>query len=45
MKPEEVAGHVGDLVSLETTLSFKKFFDKIGSKNLNLEKKVLYKPH
>ena len=42
VKPEEVAGHVGDLVSLETTLSFKKFFDRIGSKNLEFREKKFY---
>ncbi len=40
--PNQIAGHVGDLVSLETTLAFKKFFDKLGSSNLEFREKNLY---
>ena len=39
----KIAGHLGDLVSLETTLAFKKFFELLKVKTWNLEKKILYK--
>ena len=35
----QIAGHIGDLVSLETTLAFKKFFELLGSKNLEFREK------
>ena len=35
----QIAGHLGDLVSLETTLAFKKFFELLGSKNLEFREK------
>ncbi len=38
----QIAGHLGDLVSLETTLSFKKFFELLGSKNLEFREKKFY---
>ncbi len=38
----QVAGHLGDLVSLETTLAFKKFFNLLGSKNLEFREKNFY---
>ena len=41
-KPEEVAGHIGDMASLETQLSFKKFFNKIKSYNLEFREKKYY---
>jgi NADH-quinone oxidoreductase subunit G len=37
-----IAGHIGDLVSLETTLAFKKFFELLGSKNLEFREKKFY---
>ncbi len=37
-----IAGHMGDLVSLETTLAFKKFFELLGSKNLEFREKKFY---
>ncbi len=37
-----VAGHLGDLVSLEATLAFKKFFELIGSTNLEFREKKFY---
>ncbi len=37
-----IAGHLGDLVSLETTLTFKKFFELLGSKNLEFREKNFY---
>ena len=38
----KIAGHLGDLVSLETTLAFKKFFELLGSKNLEFREKKFY---
>ena len=38
----QVGGHLGDLVSLETTLAFKKFFDLLGSNNLEFREKKFY---
>ena len=38
----KIAGHIGDLVSLETTLAFKKFFELLGSKNLEFREKKFY---
>ncbi len=38
----QIAGHLGDLVSLETTLAFKKFFELIGSSNLEFREKKFY---
>jgi len=39
---DEIAGHVGDMVSLENALAFKKFFNHIGSKNLEFREKKFY---
>jgi len=38
----QVGGHLGDLVSLETTLAFKKFFNLLGSNNLEFREKKFY---
>jgi len=38
----KIAGHLGDLVSLETTLAFKKFFELLGSNNLEFREKKFY---
>jgi NADH-quinone oxidoreductase subunit G len=38
----QIAGHLGDLVSLETTLAFKKFFELLQSKNLEFREKKFY---
>ena len=40
--PNQIGGHVGDLVNLETILAFKKFFEKIGSNNLEIREKNFY---
>ena len=37
-----IAGHLGDLVSLETTLAFKKLFELLQSKNLEFREKKFY---
>ena len=38
----KVAGHLGDLVSLETTFAFKKFFELLNSPNLEFREKKFY---
>ena len=38
----KIAGHLGDLVSLETTLAFKKFFELLESNNLEFREKKFY---
>ncbi len=38
----KIAGHLGDLVSLETTMAFKKFFEILGSTNLEFREKKFY---
>ena len=43
IKPNEIAGHVGDMVGLENALAFKKLFNFIGSKNLEFREKILSK--
>ncbi len=40
--PSLIAGHIGDLVSLETTLAFKRFFEILGSQNLEFREKNFY---
>ncbi len=42
IQPEEIAGHVGDLVNLETMVGFKKFFKKIKSSNIEFRDKDFY---
>ena len=42
LKPEEVAGHIGQMSSMETILAFKKLFDTIGSKNIDFRNKERY---
>jgi len=41
-KPDEVAGHIGDMVSMETALGFKKLFKIFKSKNLEFREKNFY---
>ncbi len=40
--PDEIAGHIGDMVGLENALAFKKLFNFIGSKNLEFREKKFY---
>ena len=43
IKPDEIGGHIGDLVNLENSLSFKKLFKTLKSNNIEFrEKKILY---
>ena len=45
LNPDEIGGHIGDMVNLENALSFKKFFSVINSNNLEFrEKKFFYRP-
>ena len=39
---EKIAGHLGDLTSIETSFSFKKLFESIKSKNLESREKKFY---
>jgi NADH-quinone oxidoreductase subunit G len=41
-KPEQIAGHVGDMVSIETIFSFKNLLKKIGSSNFDFREKKIY---
>ncbi len=41
-KPERVAGHVGDLISLESILAFKEFLKSINCKNYDFREKKFY---
>ena len=38
----QIAGHLGDLVSMEATLAFKKLFELLNSKNLDFREKEFY---
>ncbi len=42
INPDEIAGHIGDMVGLENALAFKKLFNFIGSKNLEFREKKFY---
>ena len=42
IKPDEIAGHLGDMVSLENALAFKKLFKFINSNNLEFREKNFY---
>ena len=40
--PDEIGGHIGDMVNLENALSFKKLFSVLKSKNLEFREKSFY---
>ena len=40
--PKKIAGHIGDMISLENLLAFKKFFESIKSSNLEFREKKFY---
>jgi NADH-quinone oxidoreductase subunit G len=42
VKPEQIAGHVGDMTSMETIFSFKSLLKKIGSNNFDFREKKTY---
>ena len=42
LNPDEIGGHIGDMVNLENALSFKKFFSVIKSNNLEFREKNFF---
>ena len=42
INPNEIAGHIGDMVNLENALSFKKLFSELKSNNLEFREKKLF---
>ena len=42
IKPEEVAGHIGDTINMESALAFKKLFNIFKSNNLEFREKKFY---
>ena len=42
VKPEEIAGHIGDMINMESALAFKKLFKIIKSDNLEFREKKFY---
>ncbi len=42
IKPNEIAGHIGDMVNLENALAFKKLFKVLNSSNIEFREKKFY---
>jgi len=42
LNPNEIGGHIGDMVNLENALSFKKFFSALKIKNLEFRERKFY---
>ena len=42
INPDEIGGHIGDMVNMENALSFKKFFASLKSKNLEFRERKFY---
>ena len=42
INPNEIAGHIGDMINLESALSFKKFFKVLKSENLEFREREFY---
>ena len=42
LDPNDIAGHIGDLTSLENMFAFKEFFNNIKSSNIELREKLFY---
>ncbi len=42
VQPNEIAGHIGDMINMENALSFKKFFKTLNSENLEFREKNFY---
>ena len=42
LQSEEIGGHIGDMVNLESALAFKKFFNVLKSSNLEFREKKYY---
>ena len=45
LDPTKIGGHIGDMVSLESSLAFKKLFENIKSKSLESREKKIYINH
>ena len=41
-QPNEIAGHIGDMVNLENSVAFKKLFNDLNSKNLEFRERKFY---
>ena len=42
INPNEIGGHIGDMINLENALSFKKFFSILQSNNLEFRERKLF---
>ena len=42
VQPNEIAGHIGDMINMESALGFKKLFNIFKSKNLDFREKDFY---
>ena len=42
IQPDEIGGHIGDMINLENALAFKKLFKVLNSNNLEFREKKLY---
>ncbi len=42
INPDEIGGHIGDMVSLENALAFKKLFKVLNSSNIEFREKKFY---
>jgi len=42
IQPDEIAGHIGDMINMENALGFKKLFNIFKSKNLEFREKDYY---
>ena len=42
IQPHEIAGHIGDMINMESALGFKKLFNILKSKNLEFREKDFY---
>jgi len=42
IKPQQIAGHIGDMASIETIFSFKNLLKTIGSSNFDFREKKIY---
>ena len=42
LEPDEIGGHIGDMINLESALGFKKLFTSLGLENLEFREKNFY---
>ena len=42
INPEQIGGHVGDMISLENSLAFKNFFQELNSSNIEFRERKFY---